>query len=329
MLTQARKAIKTVLASNIPVVTPVVRRALIDRMRRTFAAIPQDFPRVVTLELTNLCNAKCWMCPNPTMARKKVFMDDDLVYKIIEECRPYAQQGIVKRVGFCGVGDPTLHTSFVDFANAVDHMAEAVVLSTNAIAMSEELAEAIVRCFTEVSISINASNAQDYARTMGVLSSKFEETKANIEMLLNLKERANSNLSVYLRLTDWDNLKFDARSAAAELEKTYGSAIDGVKCVSAMSWAGRKPAPGSSSGLLMMDAPCGYLFEYLEIQANGGIALCCEDAEGEAFKGEMNANEWSVKDIWQHPQYVHYRDVHLKGGIEKLPLCDVCVRHYD
>jgi hypothetical protein len=67
----------------------------------------------------------------------------------------------------------------------------------------------------------------------------------------------------------------------------------------------------------------------MEIQANGGIALCCEDAEGEAFKGELDATTWSLKDIWQHPKYVHYRDVHLKGGIEKLPLCDVCVRHYD
>lgn len=324
-----REIVKTVLGAKIPVVSSGLRWAIIARQRRTYGAMPQLFPRVVTIELTNLCNAKCWMCPNPTMSRKKIFMDDALFDKIYDECKIHAENGLLKRIGFCGVGDPLLHKSFIAFSKKIDHMTDAVLLSTNAIGMDEELALCVARCFTEVSISINASNAEDYAKTMGVKPSKYAETVASVELFLETKERINSNITVSLRLTDWDETQFDAASATAELRQRYGSSVNSIKCVPGMSWAGKKVSPSKMPHLLMMDAPCGYLFEYLEIESNGDIALCCEDAEGEAFKGDFDARTSSLQDIWQHPKYVHYRNVHLKGGIDKLPLCDTCVRHYD
>src|SRR5215208_5559592 len=48
-----------------------------------------EHPRLVCVETTNHCNAKCVFCPNNALARDKGPMTDDLFEKIIEECREF------------------------------------------------------------------------------------------------------------------------------------------------------------------------------------------------------------------------------------------------
>ncbi len=45
-----------------------------------------DFPRVVRLETTNACNARCVICPHRQMRRPMVAMQSDLYARLIDEC---------------------------------------------------------------------------------------------------------------------------------------------------------------------------------------------------------------------------------------------------
>ena len=44
-----------------------------------------EFPRKIQIEPTNICNARCVMCPLKDMKRKTGYMDFELYRKIIDE----------------------------------------------------------------------------------------------------------------------------------------------------------------------------------------------------------------------------------------------------
>ena len=45
------------------------------------------FPKILSVEFTSACNAKCIMCPQPDMDRKKENMSRETLDKIIKDCK--------------------------------------------------------------------------------------------------------------------------------------------------------------------------------------------------------------------------------------------------
>ena len=45
------------------------------------------FPKIISIEFTSACNAKCIMCPQPDMDRKKENMSLEVLNKIISDCK--------------------------------------------------------------------------------------------------------------------------------------------------------------------------------------------------------------------------------------------------
>ena len=45
------------------------------------------FPKILSIEFTSACNAKCIMCPQPDMERKKENMSPEILDKIIQSCK--------------------------------------------------------------------------------------------------------------------------------------------------------------------------------------------------------------------------------------------------
>ena len=45
------------------------------------------FPKILSIEFTSACNAKCIMCPQPEMDRKKENMSFEILNKIISDCK--------------------------------------------------------------------------------------------------------------------------------------------------------------------------------------------------------------------------------------------------
>jgi len=43
------------------------------------------FPESFSIETVNICNAKCWFCPQPDHTRTKGYMHFDIYKKIIDE----------------------------------------------------------------------------------------------------------------------------------------------------------------------------------------------------------------------------------------------------
>ena len=50
---------------------------------------PALFPRLVAVETTSFCSARCVFCPNDSLKRGKRHMTDELFESIIEQCREF------------------------------------------------------------------------------------------------------------------------------------------------------------------------------------------------------------------------------------------------
>ncbi len=65
------------------------------------------FPKILSIEFTSACNAKCIMCPQPEMDRKKENMSFELIEKIIKDCKNKP----LKKINLFWMGDSTVDKS--------------------------------------------------------------------------------------------------------------------------------------------------------------------------------------------------------------------------
>ena len=98
------------------------------------------FPSLVHIELTNVCNLKCKMCPLPYMKREKGYMDIDLFKKIVFEL----SKSPVETVALSLFGESMLHKEFSEFLRIAKSAGLNIFLSVNGLKLSEELSRAII-----------------------------------------------------------------------------------------------------------------------------------------------------------------------------------------
>lgn len=67
-------------------------------------AIRSRFPKLVRIETTNACNARCVICPHPDLQRPITHMDSALFERVIDEC---AAEGC-RQVHLHNFGEPLM-----------------------------------------------------------------------------------------------------------------------------------------------------------------------------------------------------------------------------
>ena len=101
-----------------------------------------SFPESFSIETVNICNAKCWFCPQPDHTRKKGYMDFDLFKKLIDEISLHRNH--VKSIALFMDGEPTLHKKLIDFLEyAKSKKVGNIYLSSNMEFFSEKIIDKI------------------------------------------------------------------------------------------------------------------------------------------------------------------------------------------
>ena len=128
-------------------------------------------PVHLELDLTDRCNVDCYFC-NAMDVRTREQVPLPRIVEILEEVTPSG----LKSVRFAGGGDPLFHREIEKVIDAV-HDKGLVIdnITTNGVGLSPGVAERIVRGKTrEIVISLNTSDAADYARMMQVKPAMFD-----------------------------------------------------------------------------------------------------------------------------------------------------------
>lgn len=260
-----------------------------------------DTLETIQFETTTACNARCTMCPLPTMQRTRGRMSEALFHKIVHDG---LEMGVRHFIPFLN-GEPLVDPRFFAW---MDYMAERDIITTiftNVSLLTAEKAQRLAQYtnINEVVLSFHGGTKEAYERVMGL---DYDDCKAKTEHFLSI---APYPVKVYM--TEFE----DNAGTRAAFRATWG---DHAFIGAYFNWAGDRPS-ALAARHLQSPKPCARVLGQMTIMWDGRVNLCCMDIEGRVVLG--NANTQHLRDIWENNQAMRNRHKALDFD---MPLCKTC-----
>ena len=275
----------------------------------------QGAPRCVIIENTNLCNLRCIFCFQKDMKREKGCMSIVLFEKIIGECARWG----VREVLIQGFGEPLLDPLYIERVKYAKSRGLYVYCATNGLLLDIKKAEGLVRAGLDyISISIDASSAQQYAYIHNTACSSYYSLVTNVLDLAHIK----GHPYIQLRCKSFEGNDYCGKKF---LRFWKGKTNEAIVYGNIVNWVGSS-VENNLPPIKLLKFPCYNLWAALLVLWDGRVVECCQDYEGKHIIGD--AKKQSLEEIWQGEELKKNRENHLKRRWEGL--CKDCVinTHY-
>lgn len=277
------------------------------------------FPPEVLIENTNMCNARCVMCPRDRHTRPQGIMSMALYEKLISEIEKY--KDVARRVHLHNYGEPLLDKDLaLKIRLAKEAGIQQVYFVTNASLMTEEKArEFIAAGLDEFKISFYGTNPETYNNTM--IGLDFEKTMSNIKAFFRVRKALNARhprvLLQYLPQPHNRKLTEDFVAIFDDMiDKTLG---DSISIFNLHNFGGGRSYSGESSSVCTI---CDYPWRTMVVLHDGRVVPCCLDYNGKQVIGDVNVA--SIADIWNGTTYRQMREAFKRLNYAKYPVCLKC-----
>lgn len=284
--------------------------------RRNWIEYPQkqivsEYPLLVDIELSTVCNLRCPMCYTISEDFKdKVssqFMSMDLFKKIINEIGSK-----VPAVRLSLRGEVTLNPNLIECIRYCKAMGIGEVsFLTNGSRLSEEYFIAIAEAGADwITVSIDGIGEQ-YQRIRKPL--KFDETLEKIKRIHEIKKQNGWRRPVIKIQGIWPAI----RNNPSEYYNTFAPYVDLVAFNPLIDFADK-----GMSAVYEKDFMCPQLYQRLVIGVDGKVMLCANDEDGQFIIGDVNIN--SVYDVWHGDEMEKVRKLHENGDFKVINVCRQC-----
>jgi MoaA/NifB/PqqE/SkfB family radical SAM enzyme len=274
--------------------------------------IISNYPLLVDIELSSLCNLHCPMCYTITDEfKKKVntkFIDFDLFKKIIDEIGPY-----VPALRLSLRGEPTLHPKFIECIEyAKEKGIKEVSFLTNGSKLYGRYFEKVLKAGADwITISIDGTG-DTYERIRRPL--KFDKIFKMIKQINDIKTSQNSDKPVVKAQTIWPAIKDDPQRYYNML-KPYIDLIAFNPLIDYLS---------VDKDIVYVDNfICPQHYQRIVVGADGLAMMCSNDEENTVVVGDANIE--SIFSVWHGKELNRIREIQLeKEGFKKIPVCLKC-----
>ena len=272
-------------------------------------------PFNLLIETTNICNAKCIMCPHRIMKRpqkvmsKKVF--DQIVEKIKSESIP------INKIYLNGFGEPFADPHFLARAQKLKKLNLFISFYTNASLLTPQISQRLVKLkIDELNISFNAMTKKSYHQIMGL---NYDITIKNIDKLIKIR---GQNPKPFIKISSVIN-QFNQADIKKHLDYWQNKA-DLVTVTQAHEWGGAVTNQSQHKFIKSNRTyPCRSLWHTFAIDVDGNFVLCCRDYESNYILGNITKN--SFTDIKNSPLLKKIRHSHNTYQKSQLPsICQKC-----
>jgi radical SAM protein with 4Fe4S-binding SPASM domain len=216
-----------------------------------------------------------------------------------------------------GAGEPLLYPELLELLiHAKKNPNITLGFMTNAMLMDENWANKIVDLkvdYLALSIDGVQPETNDYYRR----NASLKTIEKNVEYLIERKRNNNSSSPV---------LSFNMVAYPEIVDQEMPFVEKWIKDAGSISIAKFRPV-GSRTlfepGHDIPFRPCPLLWNQMVIGTEGDVGLCCEDINLNVNLGSIKSN--TVAEIFNNSKVLnHYREMHKKGEIAKLELCNNC-----
>jgi sulfatase maturation enzyme AslB (radical SAM superfamily) len=282
--------------------------------------VPKRFKKVY-IEISNVCNLQCTFCPE--VARDKKFMEPELFKKVAMAVVPLTEE-----VCFHLMGEPLLHPEFDAYLNFCDTLGLRVNLTTNAILLNPERANALMSpALSQINFSLQS------------FESNFPEkdNASYLQKIFDFTERAlQKRPDLYINYRLWNqgapgtqasnDLMIEKIKQGLHADFSNFSDVRWKKSVKIKGRAylhfdSRFQWPHPSQPIRSTQGFCHGLSSHIGILADGTVVPCCLDKEGVIRLG--NCGSQSIDDIIQSPRAKSIHEGFTKGILVE-DLCQKC-----
>lgn len=292
------------------------------------------FPKILSIEFTSACNAKCIMCPQPDMERKKENMSPEILDKIIQSCKGKP----LKKINLFWMGDSTVDKKMIEKIRIIRKELPNVklYLSTNAQLLGEERSRILLDedLLDVVNFDIDGLTKSTFEGIRVRLD--FDVVTTNVKYFLNYKKSLNKT-KPETRVTIID-MKPTKDEVAAFVEH-WSPLADKVDINHYNTWGGTQDELNyddshkdskhqdklKESQNEKFDFACTHPWEEMVIGADGRVGLCCLDHELSEQVGDVKSH--TLQQIWQGEIINEYRSKQLKLDYQSIGSCKNCNAH--
>ena len=272
---------------------------------------------MLVLSFVYVCNAKCPNCPYNNSDIRSAYKDamlmpEQVFKKIADECGEY---GAYLRLS--GGGEPMLHPQAVELMVYAKNRGAKIGLITNGSKFTEKSLAVLIGAGVDViEFSADAGDSGTYNRVRPGLD--WQRLNRNVRLAVDIRERLRADTRVITSVINQKGV--DVRAA----EEYWSGIVDKVQVRKYLTWGYNEDESADSTPYLPPEerVPCPWLFERFNIDSRGDVTLCGEDI---AFTEKFaNIMEQSIKEIWHGPKFKSFREKHLSGHGDEIPICAKC-----
>lgn len=286
--------------------------------RRNWSEYPQqqqvsDYPLLVDIELSSVCNLNCPMCYTITDEFKQQVnvtrMDWELYKKIIDEI-----DGKVPAIRLSLRGEATLHPKFIEAIKyAKDHGIKEVSLLTHGGKLTLPYFQKMVEAGVDwITISVDGLG-ETYERVRKPL--KFDELLNKIKAVKQYKEERQLKRPVIKVQGIWPAI---AESGADAYYNTFAPCTDLVAFNPLIDYLSN-----DTHIEYLEEFTCPQQYQRLVIGADGLVMKCSNDEENREVIGDINQE--TVHQVWHGEKMQAVRNMHLQPrGFMQSAVCRKC-----
>ena len=275
----------------------------------------EEYPPNIQIEPTSMCNLRCIMCyqSDKSFSSKSAgfmgFMKLDLLKKIIDEI-----EGNIEAVTFASRGEPTLHGQLDEFLKYCEGKFLALKLNTNATLLDEKKINSFLSSDLQTLVlSIDEKNKENYEKIR--VNAKFEKIMRNLDLLKNIREKKYKNSKVKIRIS---GVKINTDQNVEEMNQFYKEFADEIILVNYTPWES-----AYDNEINDITSECSELYRRMFVWQDGKVNPC--DYDYKSILSKWNANDHSIKSIWNSAYYNEIRNLHRLKERKKIEPCNRCI----
>ena len=253
------------------------------KIKKYIAEIKKNKKYNIIIETSNICNAKCIMCPHIKMKRQMKVMSDETFGVIVKKLK---EEGI-NPLAFIlnGFGDPLTDRKIFERIKTLKKEFPKSILKfyTNLGLANEEIIDKIINCgLDEINISFNGFSKDNYEEVMKI---DYDKTLSNLNKLIQKINSLKSDLKIRISMTLVSKNDNDEKRFIKEWEKKVDSVS--VNKVHSYNDSTGNVAGKNKINFNKLTYPCKYIWNTIVFGVEGDIFMCCLDYEGEYNFGNI------------------------------------------
>lgn len=292
-------------------------------------------PKSVKIELTGRCNYRCGFCALRTRENQPVEdMDIYFFQKIVMQMK----EAGVEEIGVFYIGEsfmaPDLLVQAIWFAKNVAKIPY-VFLTTNGSLTKPIHVEACFKAgLDSLKFSINAADDEQFKEVMGVKTKLYHDAFDNLKAAKAIRDAKGYKCGLYASSIKYDGVQQEKMEELLKdhvlpyVDQHYWLPLYSMGSMATDREAelGYRPTAGNQGrlGMLRKPLPCWSAFSEGHVRADGGLSLCCFDADGRFVVGDLKTQ--TFMEAWNSEAFQKIRQAHLNEDLTGT-VCENCVAY--